>query len=258
MNEPEQSRAWWPSSWQSRPALQQPRYSNAAALAGAVDELSLLPPLVTSWEVDELRRQIADAATGRRFLLQGGDCAERFDDCTPGAITSKLKILLQMSLVLVHGGRMPVTRVGRFAGQYTKPRSDDAETRDDVTLPSYRGDLINLPAFTASAREPDPSLLLKGYERAALTLNFLRGLARGGFADLHHPEYWDLSFARNSPMASEYHRIAETIGEALGFMEHVLGVSSRDTSWVDFFTCHEALHLHYEQAQTHQSPGRTW
>jgi 3-deoxy-7-phosphoheptulonate synthase len=245
---------WWPTSWQTRPALQQPKYSDPQALIRAVDELSLLPPLVTSWEVNELKRQIADAASGRRFLLQGGDCAERIEDCTPSAITSKLKILLQMSLVLIHGAKKPVTRVGRFAGQYAKPRTDDQETRHGVTLPSYRGDLINRPGFTPAEREPDPQLLLRGYERAALTLNFLRALARGGFADLHHPEYWDLSFAQNSPMAGAYHRIADTIGEALHFMENVLGVHREELQWVDFFTCHEALHLLYEQAQTHQAP----
>lgn len=245
---------WHPTSWQTRPALQQPKYSDSQALARAVDELSLLPPLVTSWEVNELKRQIADASDGRRFLLQGGDCAERIDDCTPTSITSKLKILLQMSLVLIHGAKKPVTRVGRFAGQYAKPRSDDNETKNGVTLPSYRGDLINRPAFTLSDREPDPQLLLRGYERAALTLNFLRALVRGGFADLHHPEYWDLSFAQNSPMSGEYHRIADTIGESLRFMENVLGVHREEIQWVDFFTCHEALHLHYEQAQTHQAP----
>lgn len=245
---------WHPTSWQTRPALQQPKYSDSQALARAVDELSLLPPLVTSWEVNELKRQIADASDGRRFLLQGGDCAERIDDCTPTSITSKLKILLQMSLVLIHGAKKPVTRVGRFAGQYAKPRSDDNETKNGVTLPSYRGDLINRPAFTLSDREPDPQLLLRGYERAALTLNFLRALVRGGFADLHHPEYWDLSFAQNSPMSGEYHRIADTIGESLRFMENVLGVHREEIQWVDFFTCHEALHLHYEQAQTHKAP----
>ncbi len=254
MIEPHPQPDWWPTSWQTRPALQQPKYSDSQALARAVDELSLLPPLVTSWEVNELKRQIADASAGRRFLLQGGDCAERIEDCTPSSITSKLKILLQMSLVLIHGAKKPVTRVGRFAGQYAKPRSDDQETKNGVTLPSYRGDLINRPAFTLADREPDPQLLLRGYERAALTLNFLRALVRGGFADLHHPEYWDLSFAQNSPMAGEYHRIADTIGESLRFMENVLGVHREEIQWVDFFTCHEALHLHYEQAQTHQAP----
>jgi 3-deoxy-7-phosphoheptulonate synthase len=247
---------WLPESWQSKSALQQPNYPSAGRLAEVVEQLSALPPLVTSWEVMALRAQLADAAAGKRFVLQGGDCAERFDDCRPDSITSKLKILLQMSLVLVQGSQKPVIRLGRFAGQYAKPRSDDQETREGVTLPSYRGDIVNRPAFTSGDRVPDPELLLRGYERAALTLNFIRSLVRGGFADLHHPEYWDLAFVRHSPLADEYHRLAGSISESLRFMENVLGAHNSDLQWVDFFTSHEALHLHYEQAQTHRVPRR--
>ena len=163
--------AWRPDSWQSRPARQQPAYRDPAALAAAVDQLSRLPPIVVSWEVERLREELAAAQRGERFLLQGGDCAESFDDCESGRIAQRLKILLQMSLVLVHGLKKPVIRVGRMAGQYAKPRSADTETRDGVTLPSYRGDIVNRPEFTVAAREPDPSLLLRGYERAALTIN---------------------------------------------------------------------------------------
>jgi 3-deoxy-7-phosphoheptulonate synthase len=247
---------WSPASWQSRPARQQPVYADPARLAQVVTLLAQMPPLVTSWEVVALREQLAEAAAGRRFLLQGGDCAERFDDCRASAITAKIKILLQMSLVLVQGAKTPVIRAGRFAGQYAKPRSDDFEQRDQVRLPSYRGDLINRPEFTAAARTPDPELLLRGYERAALTLNFIRALVKGGFADLHHPEYWDLDFVRHSPLATEYHRIVSTIGDALKFMENVLGLRAGDTGIIDFFTSHEALHLHYEQAQTRRVPHR--
>jgi 3-deoxy-7-phosphoheptulonate synthase len=195
-------RPWSPTSWTACPAEQQPTYRDAAAVERVVAELSRLPPTVVSWEVDALKRQIADAQEGRRFLLQGGDCAETFADCESGQIARKLKILLQMSLVLLHGLKKPVIRVGRFAGQYAKPRSADTETRDGVTLPSYRGDLVNRPGFTAAEREPDPDLLLRGYERAALTLNFIRALVDGGFADLHHPEYWDLGFMHHSPLRS--------------------------------------------------------
>ncbi len=247
---------WRPESWQHKPALQQPNYPSASHLAAVVEHLSALPPLVTSWEVMALRQQLAEAAAGKRFVLQGGDCAERFDECRPASITSKLKILLQMSLVLVQGSKKPVIRLGRFAGQYAKPRSDDNETRDGVTLPSYRGDIVNRPAFTSADRVPDPDLLLRGYERAALTLNFIRSLVRGGFADLHHPEYWDLQFVKHSPMADEYHRLAASINESLRFMENVLGAHTTELQWVDFFTSHEALHLHYEQAQTHRVPHR--
>ncbi|HNR23616.1 MAG TPA: 3-deoxy-7-phosphoheptulonate synthase, partial [Steroidobacteraceae bacterium] len=185
---------WHPASWQAKPAQQQPRYPDAAALDRAVAELSRLPPIVVSWEVDALRERLAAAQRGEAFLLQGGDCAETFEGCESDKIAKQLKILLQMSLVLLHGLKMPVIRVGRMAGQYAKPRSADTETRDGVTLPSYRGDLVNHPEFTAEARTPDPTLLLRGYERAALTLNFTRALVAGGFADLHHPEYWDLGF----------------------------------------------------------------
>ncbi len=225
-------------------------------MARAAAELSGLPPLVTPWEVDELRRQLAEAALGKRFLLQGGDCAESLADCRAEPITNKLKVLLQMSLVLVHGGKRPVIRVGRFAGQYAKPRSEDMETRNGVSLPSYRGDIVNRPGFTAADRQPDPSLLLRGYERAALTLNMIRALSSGGFADLHHPENWDLDFIESSPLAAEYRRIVSSIGDSLGFMEHVLGVRSRGLDKVDFFSSHEGLHLEYERAQTHQQGGR--
>src|SRR5215469_8837821 len=182
---------WTPDSWQRRPAVQQPSYPDAGALAASLAQLQALPPLVTSWEVMALRSKLADAAEGRCFLLQGGDCAESFADCASPIISNRLKVLLQMSLVLVHGLRQPVLRVGRFAGQYAKPRSADTETRDGVTLPSFRGDVINGPEFTAEARRPDPRRLIRAHAHSALTMNFVRALIDGGFADLHHPEYWD-------------------------------------------------------------------
>ncbi|HEX3552554.1 MAG TPA: 3-deoxy-7-phosphoheptulonate synthase class II [Thermoanaerobaculia bacterium] len=247
---------WSPTSWQTKPALQQPSYPDARRVEEAVRELSLLPPLVTSWEIERLKGQLAEAARGERFLLQGGDCAESFEECTSPAITSKLKILLQMSLVLVHGARRRVTRVGRFAGQYAKPRSEDLETRDGVTLPSYRGDLINRLAFTEADRTPDPRLMLRGYERAALTINFIRALIDGGFADLHHPEYWDLDWVQHSPHAAEYHRRVAAIRDSLHFLESLAGPQSGEINRVDYFTSHEALQLLYEQAQTRQVPRR--
>jgi 3-deoxy-7-phosphoheptulonate synthase len=201
-----------------------------------------------------LRQQLAEAAAGRSFVLQGGDCAERFAYCTPERIGNTLKVLLQMSLVLVVGAQRPVIRIGRFAGQYAKPRSADLERRGGVELPSYRGDNINRPEFTAEARKPDPQLLLRGHERAALTLNFIRSLVKGGFADLHHPEYFDLDWVGHSPLGAEYHRMVETIGEALRFIENVLGVRAGETGRIDFFTAHEALHLAYEESQTRCAP----
>jgi 3-deoxy-7-phosphoheptulonate synthase len=256
MDDPSQSAEWSPESWRTRRALQQPEYPDRNALEHSVAQLAQLPPLVTSWEIIALKSQLADAAQGNKFVLQGGDCAEQLADCRPSRIADQLKILLQMSLVLVQGGKKPVIRIGRFAGQYAKPRSDEFEERDGMRLPSYRGDLVNRPGFTPAERTPDPELLLRGYERAALTLNFSRALARGGFADLHHPEYWDLDFAQRSPDRAEYHRIVETIADALRFMENVLGVRAGETDRIDFFTSHEALHLLYEQAQTKQVPHR--
>jgi 3-deoxy-7-phosphoheptulonate synthase len=247
---------WAPDSWRQKTALQQPEYSDPAELERVLAELRVLPPLVTSWEVVRLRELLADAAAGRQFVLQGGDCAERFIDCTPVRVTNTLKVLLQMSLVLVIGARKPVIRIGRFAGQYAKPRSANEETRGAVTLPSYRGDNINHTRFTAEAREPDPQLLLRGFERAALTLNFVRALVKGGFADLHHPEYFDLDWVEHSPHAAEYHRMVQTIKDSLQFVENVLGVRAGDTDRIDFFTCHEALHLGYESAQTRRVPRR--
>ena len=248
---------WSLTSWRRCPAGQQPDYPDPRAVEEVVATLAKLPPLVTSWEIETLKGQLAEAAAGRRFLLQGGDCAERFDECGSSVIASKLKILLQMSLVLVHGTHKQVIRVGRFAGQYAKPRSSDTETHDGVTLPAYRGDLINRIGFTPQERTPDPTLMLRGYERAALTLNFIRGLIDGGFADLHHPEYWDLDFVRHSPRASEYQKIVESIGESLRFMETLAGVSVGEMNRVDFFTSHDALLLPYEQAQTRRVPRRS-
>src|SRR5271157_1603384 len=247
---------WSPDSWRRRPALQQPEYPDAAALDRVLAELRQLPPLVVSWEILQLRQQLAEAAAGARFVLQGGDCAERFGDCQSARITNALKLLLQMSLVLVVGAQRPVIRIGRFAGQYAKPRSANEETRDGVTLPSYRGDIVNRSEFTAEARTPDPQLLLRGYERAALTLNFIRALIKGGFADLHHPEYFDLEWMQHSPLAPEYIRIVETIRESLLFMESILGVRAGETDRIDFYTAHEALHLDYESAQTRPVPRR--
>jgi 3-deoxy-7-phosphoheptulonate synthase len=248
--------AWQPTSWQSRPLTQQPVYPDPAALEDTLGKLALLPPLVTSWEIEALKTQLAEAEAGRCFLLQGGDCAERFDECDSPSIAAKLKILLQMSLVLVHGTCKRVIRVGRFAGQYAKPRTIDSETRDGITLPSYRGDLVNGIGFTEQQRTPDPIRLLRAYERAALTLNFIRGLVDGGFADLHHPENWDLDWVEHSPQGSEYKHMVEQIGESLRFMETLSGSTAGEINRVDFFTSHEALHLLFEQAQTRQVPRR--
>jgi 3-deoxy-7-phosphoheptulonate synthase len=245
---------WSPDSWTSKPAAQQPAYSNPAEVARVMEAIAKLPPLVTSWEIIALKTQLAEAARGERFLLQGGDCAESFDHCDSSTIANKLKILLQMSLVLVHGSQRRVIRVGRFAGQYAKPRSDDVEERNGTTLPSYRGDLINHPEFTAEARNADPELMLRGYERAALTLNFIRTLIGGGLVDPHRLDYWNLDWVTDSPMAAEYRRMARSIGESLRFMENLVGAHPGELHWIDFFASHEGLVLPYEQAQTRRVP----
>ena len=248
---------WSPSSWRQRPALQMPTYPDQAALDATLGELHALPPLVTSWEILALKKQIAEAQEGKRFILQGGDCAETFDGCTSEVISNRLKVLLQMSLVLVHGLRLPVVRIGRFAGQYAKPRSADTEERDGVSLPSYRGDIVNGPEFTAEARIPDPRRMIKAHARSAMTMNFVRALVDGGFADLHHPEYWNLSWVGHSPLADEYRRIVDGIGDAVRFMETLSGNEVHNLNRVDFYTSHEALLLPYEEGQTREVP-RNW
>jgi len=248
---------WSPSSWRSKSISQGVDYADPDRLREAVGQLRQLPPLVTSWEVEKLKGDLALAARGERFLLQGGDCSETFDDCRPGTITSKLKILLKMSLCLVYGTRRQVIRVGRMAGQYAKPRSQQTETRDGVTLPSYRGLLINKPEFTPESRAPDPQLLLTGYHHAALTLNFVRSLIDAGFADLRHPELWDLAFVDYAQQPEDYHRIMTSIGDSVSFLEAISGHTLGELRRVEFYTSHEGLHLDYEQAQTRQVPRRS-
>jgi len=241
---------WSLTSWQQCQYSQSAAYPSVDKLQTVVEQLSVMPPLVTPGEIEELKKAIAKAGRGEAFILQGGDCAESFNDCRPDIITNKLKILLQMSLVLLYSMRKPVIRIGRIAGQFAKPRSSDTETIDGVTLPSYRGDIVNSPEFTEAARLPNPKLLLKGYACAATTLNYIRALLNGGFADLNHPQQWDLSFVEHSKQAKEYHAIVKSISNSLDFLETIDGLRASNLSKVDFYTSHEALHLHYEQALT--------
>ena len=243
-------RQWAVDSWRERTALQQPEYPDPAAVESTLAELATLPPLVTQWEIARLKTHLAEAAVGKRFILQGGDCAERFDECNTQIITNRLKILLQMSLVLVYGMRRPVLRIGRFAGQFAKPRSSVYETVDGVTLPTYRGDIINRPGFSLEERTPDPRRLLQAYNVSAATLNYVRALSQGGFADLHHPEYWKVDFFEDSPLAAEYELLLSSIRAALKFLETVSDSHTDDLERVSFYTSHEALHLPYEQALT--------
>jgi 3-deoxy-7-phosphoheptulonate synthase len=251
-----EARPWAADSWRTHAAAQLPHYDDPVELQAVLDRLDRLPPLVTSWEILTLKQLLAEAQEGKRFLLQGGDCAETFADCNNEVIANRLKVLLQMSLVLVHGLRMPVLRVGRFAGQYAKPRSADTETIGGVTLPVYRGDLVNGPAFTAADRRADPARMLEGHARSAMTMNFVRALVNGGFADLHHPEYWNLAWVDRSPLAVEYRQMVAGISSAMSFMETLAGpIASFQRA--DFYTSHEALLLPYEQTMTRQVP-RQW
>ncbi|MGB7347668.1 MAG: 3-deoxy-7-phosphoheptulonate synthase class II [Pirellulaceae bacterium] len=252
MNQPN----WDPTSWASKQVLQQPKYDDPAALQSVVETLGGRPPLVTSWEIERLKSQLADAASGKAFLLQGGDCCESFDDCRADRIEAKLKLLLQMSLVLIHGLQKPVIRVGRIAGQYAKPRSTDDETREGVTLPSYRGDIVNSFAFDAPSRKNRPELMLGAYERSVASLNYLRALTEGGFADLHHPDLWELDFVSQSPRSEEYHQMVRGIDNSLRFLDVIGAASDDDLSRVDFYTSHEALLLPYEQALTRRAIAR--
>lgn len=247
-------------SWRDKLEEQQVVYPDRDAVEASISKIASFPPLVTSGEVDRLRDEIADAQRGSRFLLQGGDCAETLDDCTDVQITALLKILLQMSVVLVHGLKRPVIRVGRMAGQYAKPRSAKTESVDGIELPSYFGDLVNAADFTPEARKPNPERMIAGYQHAAVTLNFIRSLIDGGFADLHHPERWELGFLSHSSLTpevrAEYEQFIHQLGEAITFMESLGDARVDELTRVEFFTSHEALNLNYESAQTRQVPRK--
>lgn len=252
------TKQWSPDSWRLKPQAQPIEYPDAQALEQAVECLARLPPLVTSGEIEKLKGLLADAAAGERFVLQGGDCHESFSDCSAEPIAAKLKILLKMSLILAYGAQQAVVRIGRMAGQYAKPRTHAFETRGDTTLPTYRGDLINHPGFTVAERKPDPQLLLRGYERAALTLNFLRALIQGGLADFRHPEFWELGFVDLSKQSADLRELMRSIAESVRFLEAVAGRSLME--WLsrgELYVSHEGLNLWYEQAHTRQVPRRT-
>ncbi len=247
-------KTWSPQSWTTKEIRQQAIYKDEDALNKALNKLSNMPPLVTSWEIYKLKQKLAEVQMGKRFLIQGGDCAESFEDCNSPIISNRIKVLLQMSLVLIHGLKMPIVRIGRFAGQYAKPRSSNEETKDGVTLPSYRGDIVNKIGFTAKDREPDPARMLVGHASSAMTLNFVRALIDGGFADIRHPEYWNLAWIEHSGQSTEYQEMMKKISESIGFAEILAGRRLGNLSRVDFYSSHEALHLHYEQALTRKVP----
>jgi len=233
-------------------AAQQPQWpggKDGAPLAKAVAELKALPPLVFAGECDDLKSRIAEAAAGRAFWLQGGDCAETFASATADSIRNRIKTILQMAAVLQYYSSLPVIKVGRMAGQFAKPRSNDTETRGDVTLPAYRGDAVNDIEFTESARTPDPNRLVRVYNTSAATLNLVRAFTQGGFADLRRVHEWNKGFIRDSQFGEKYEQMANEIGRALAFMESA-GVDPEQFKAVDFFASHEALIIEYEKALT--------
>jgi 3-deoxy-7-phosphoheptulonate synthase len=230
-------------------AAQQPSYDDPAAVAAAVARLRTLPPLVFAGECDELKAKIAAASRGEAFILQGGDCAETFVDATADNVRNKLRVLLQMAVVLTYAASVPVVKVGRLAGQYAKPRSSDLETRDGVTLPAYRGDAVNGFEFTPESRRPDPQRLLDVYHASASTLNLVRAFTTGGYADLRQVHTWNSEFVRNSPVGQHYEAMAAEIDRALTFMK-AIGANPDEFHRVDFYSSHEALLLEYEHAMT--------
>ena len=246
------SATWTPSSWRTKPVHQVPDYPDAAKLAAVEARLKSYPPLVFAGEARNLTAALGQVAEGKAFLLQGGDCAESFAEFHPDNIRDTFRVLLQMAVVLTFGGSMPVVKVGRIAGQFAKPRSAPTETVDGVELPSYRGDIVNGPDFTAEARIPDPERLQQAYLQSASTLNLLRAFAQGGYADLHNVHRWNLGFLAGSPAGEKYQALADRISDTLGFME-ACGITPDSTPQLrttDFYTSHEALLLGYEQAMT--------
>ncbi|MEO4048305.1 3-deoxy-7-phosphoheptulonate synthase class II [Pseudomonas sp. CAU 1711] len=244
--------AWSPESWRSKPIQQQPEYPDAAHLARVEQTLAGYPPLVFAGEARELRRQFAEVTQGRAFLLQGGDCAESFAEFSAAKIRDTFKVLLQMAIVMTFASGSPVVKVGRMAGQFAKPRSAGSETIDGVTLPAYRGDIVNGIGFDAASRVPDPERLLQAYHQATASLNLLRAFAQGGFADLHQVHQWNLDFIANSALSEKYHQLANRIDETLAFMRAVGMDKAPQLREASFFTAHEALLLNYEQAFVRQ------
>ena len=234
--------------WRELPIKQQPQWPDASAVAAASTQIASFPPLVFAGEVDDLREKLGQAASGNAFLLQGGDCAETFAGATAEQIKNRVKTILQMAVVLTYGASMPIVKMGRMAGQFAKPRSNDFETRGDVTLPAYRGDIVNGYDFTPESREADPQRLVQGYHTAVSTLNLVRAFTQGGFADLREVHRWNQGFARN-PANARYELLARDIDRAIKFMV-AAGADFDELKRVDFYTGHEGLLMDYERPMT--------
>ncbi len=245
---------WRPQSWREKPILQQPTYDDQKLLQTVEERLRKYPPLVFAEEVRSLKKEFASVTEGKAFLLQGGDCAESFAEFNADNIRDFFKVFMQMSVILTFAGGKPVVKVGRIAGQFAKPRSSDFETAGDVTLPSYRGDIINSIEFTEEARKPDPYRMLSAYNQSAATLNLIRAFARGGFADLRKVHRWNLDFSAGTTADRRYQELSDKIEQALDFME-AIGITSENTcslAQTVLYTSHEALLLNYEEALTRE------
>ncbi len=242
------SQTWSPESWRSKPIQQQPVYPDAAHLARVEQTLAGYPPLVFAGEARELRRQFAEVTQGRAFLLQGGDCAESFAEFSAGKIRDTFKVLLQMAIAMTFAAGCPVVKVGRMAGQFAKPRSSGEESIDGVTLPAYRGDIVNGIGFDEKNRVPDPERLLQAYHQSTASLNLLRAFAQGGFADLHQVHQWNLDFIASAELTEKYGQLADRIDETLAFMRACGLENAPQVRETSFFTAHETLLLNYEQA----------
>lgn len=243
--------SWSPASWRSRPIVQAPSYEDEAALAAVEARLHRYPPLVFAGEARRLKTRLAAASRGEAFVLQGGACAESFDEFTADIVRDTFRVLLQMAVVLTFAAKVPVVKIGRMAGQYAKPRSSNTETIDGVTLPCYRGDIINGPEFTADARIPNPVRMETGYFQSAGVMNLLRAFANGGYANLHQVHSWNLGFVERSPLAARYRDLAHRIDETLSFMRACgFDAAASQIDETEFYTSHEALLLPYEQALT--------
>jgi len=243
---------WTPTSWREKPIVQVPDYPDAAKLADVENALSRVPPLVFAGEARSLKKSLGAVADGKAFALMGGDCAESFAEFHPDNIRDTFRVILQMAFVLTFGAAMPVVKIGRMAGQFAKPRSAPTETQGDVTLDSYRGDMVNAMPFTPEDRTPDPDRLMRVYNQSAATLNLLRAFSQGGYADLHKVHQWTLGFIADSPEAERYQDMADRVDETLNFMA-ACGLTAENTPQLretDFYTAHEALLLNYEQALT--------
>ncbi|CAL9089617.1 Class-II DAHP synthetase family [Musa troglodytarum] len=247
------STSWAPGSWKSKRALQIPAYPNQEELESVLRSLETYPPLVFAGEARRLEERLAEAAVGRAFLLQGGDCAESFKEFNANNIRDTFRVLLQMGVVLTFGGQMPIIKVGRMAGQFAKPRSEPFETKDGVKLPSYQGDNINSDIFDEKSREPDPKRLLKAYSQSAGTLNLLRAFATGGYASIQRVTQWNLDFVEHSEQGDRYMELAQRVDDAIGFMVAAgLTANHPIMATTEFWTSHECLHLPYEQALTRE------